>query len=69
MIVDYRKSQRESHTLIHINGEIVETVKSYKFLGIHISEDLSWSLHSETIVRTARHRLYFLQRLKRFGIS
>ena len=69
MIVDYRKSQREGHVPIHINGEKVETVKSYKFLGIHISEDLSWSLHSETIVRTARQHLYFLRRLKRFGIS
>uniref|UniRef100_A0A9J7ZPA0 Reverse transcriptase domain-containing protein n=1 Tax=Cyprinus carpio carpio TaxID=630221 RepID=A0A9J7ZPA0_CYPCA len=69
MIVDYRKSQREGHIPIHINGEIVETVKSYKFLGIHISEDLSWSIHSETIVRTTCQRLYFLPRQKRFGIS
>ncbi|XP_026119738.1 cellular tumor antigen p53, partial [Carassius auratus] len=63
------KSQREGHVPIHINGEVVETVKSYKFLGINISEDLFWSLHSETIVRTAHQGLYFLRRLKRFGIS
>ncbi len=69
LIVEYRKLQRDGNVPIHFNGEIVEIVKSYKFLGIHISEDFSWSLHSETIVRTACQHLYLLRRLKRFGIS
>jgi hypothetical protein len=28
----------------------VERVKSFKFLGVHITEDLKWSIHTDTVV-------------------
>lgn len=56
-VVDYRQSQRAGHVPIHINGVEGERVRRYKFLGVHISEDLSWSLNSNTIARTVRQRL------------
>ena len=37
MIVDFRKEQREQHP-IHIDGTAVDKVKSFKFLGIHITD-------------------------------
>ena len=42
LIVDYRK-RRAEHTPIHIDGAVVEQVESFKFLGIHIINELSWS--------------------------
>ena len=54
MIVDYRKSRTE-HTLILIDGAVVEQVESFKFLGVHITNKLSWSKHIKTDVKGARH--------------
>ena len=45
----YRRQQRE-HTPIHIDMADVERVKSFKFLGVHITEDLKWSIHTDTVV-------------------
>ena len=46
MIVDFRKQQRE-HPPIHIDGTVVEKVKSFKFLGVHITDQLKWSTHRQ----------------------
>lgn len=48
IFVDYKKTWRGGHAPIHINGVEVQNVKSYKFLGVHISDDLSWSHHTDT---------------------
>jgi hypothetical protein len=45
MIVDSRKQQRE-HPPIHIDGTVVERAVSFKFLGVHITDKLNWSTHS-----------------------
>ncbi|KAK3519981.1 hypothetical protein QTP70_010107 [Hemibagrus guttatus] len=47
----------------------VEHVSSFKFLGVHISEDLSWHLNTSTLVRKAQQHLYFLRRLKKVHLS
>uniref|UniRef100_A0A669B6E2 Reverse transcriptase domain-containing protein n=1 Tax=Oreochromis niloticus TaxID=8128 RepID=A0A669B6E2_ORENI len=69
MIVDYRKRPVREHQPIHINGVKVERVSSFKFLGVNITEDFSWTLHTDTAIRKARQRLYFLRRLRRFGMN
>ncbi|KAK3543291.1 hypothetical protein QTP70_014050 [Hemibagrus guttatus] len=63
-IVDFRKSNSSRHSPIYINGSEIEHVSSFKFLGVHISEDLSWHLNISTLVRKVQQRLYFL-RLKK----
>ncbi|KAK3568580.1 hypothetical protein QTP86_009303 [Hemibagrus guttatus] len=40
LIVDFLKSSSSRHSPIYINESEVERVSSFKFLGIHISEDL-----------------------------
>ena len=50
MIVDFRKQQREHHP-IHIKGAAVEKVESFKFLGVHITEKLKWSTHTDSVVK------------------
>jgi len=46
-----------------------EATPSTKFLGVHISEDLSWSHNTQHIVSKSQQRLYFLRKLRRFGLS
>ncbi|KAM9503061.1 uncharacterized protein ACWYII_000518 [Salvelinus alpinus] len=68
MIVDFRKQQRE-HPPIHIDGSVVEKVESFKFLGVHITDKLNWSTHTDSVVKKAQQRLFNLRRLKKFGLS
>ena len=67
--MDFRK-KAGTHIPIHINGTEVERVASFKFLGVHISEDLSWTLNTLTLVKKAHQRhLFFLRRLKKAHLS
>ena len=68
LIVDYRK-RRAEHTPIHIDGAVLEQVESFKFLCVHITKDLSWSSHINTVVKRAQQRLFPLRRLKIFGMG
>ncbi|KAI3367214.1 hypothetical protein L3Q82_008268 [Scortum barcoo] len=43
----------------------VERVSSTKFLGVHISDDLSWTTNTASLAKKAQQRLYFLRKLKR----
>ena len=52
MIVDYRKMRAE-HSPILIDGAVVEQVESFKFLCVHITKELSWSTHINTVVKRA----------------
>ena len=53
----------------HIVETQVERVKTFKFLGIHISEDLFWSHNTQHIARKLQQWLYFLRNLKKFVLS
>ena len=53
---------------IALNPE-VERVASFKFLGVHISEDLSWTVNSSTLVKKAHQHLFLLRRLKKAHLS
>ncbi|KAI3370880.1 hypothetical protein L3Q82_007140 [Scortum barcoo] len=52
-----------------IRDSEVECVSSFKFLGIHICDDLTWTLNITQLVKKAHQRLYFLRRLRKFGMS
>ena len=47
MIVDYMKKRTE-HAPILIEGAVVEQVESFKFLGVHITNKLTWSKHQDS---------------------
>jgi hypothetical protein len=52
MIVVYRK-RRTEHAPIIIDRAVVEQVESFKFLGVHITNKLTWYMHTKTVVKTA----------------
>jgi len=47
----------------------VEKFSCFKFLGVFIKDDLTWSRQANSAVKTAQKRLYFLRRLTKFGMS
>ena len=54
---------------ITINDIQIEQVHSTRLLGVTISQDLKWQLHSDDIITKASQRLYFFILLKRPGIE
>uniref|UniRef100_A0A8B9RC03 Alkylated DNA repair protein AlkB homologue 8 N-terminal domain-containing protein n=1 Tax=Astyanax mexicanus TaxID=7994 RepID=A0A8B9RC03_ASTMX len=68
LIVDMRKGRRP-HQPLFIRELEVERVSSFKYLGVHISQDLTWTINTTQLVKKAQQRLYFLRRLRKFGMS
>ncbi|KAK3516097.1 hypothetical protein QTP70_005428 [Hemibagrus guttatus] len=60
--------QERNYQPLIINGTPVERVDSFQYLGIHITQDLSWSCHVNTLVKKAWQRLFHLRRLKEFKL-
>ena len=52
LIVDYRK-RRAKQGPVNIDGAEVELVDSFKFLGVHITNKLSWAKHTRAVVKKA----------------
>ncbi len=69
LIVDFRKRQQRPYTPLMISGTPVERVSSFKYLGVNISEDLTWTTHIQTQIKKARQRLYHLRQLRKFRVS
>ncbi len=69
LIVDFRKRQQQPYTPLVISGTPVERVSIFKYLGVNISEDLTWTTHIQTQVKKARQKLYHLQQLRKFRVS
>ncbi len=53
------------HAPLTINGVTVERASSTKFLGVHITEDLSWTNNTAALAKKLQQRLYFLRKLRR----
>ncbi len=49
--MDFRKRQQWLYTPLIISGTPVERVSSFKYLGVNISEDLTWTAHIQTQVK------------------
>ena len=64
MVVDVRRAQRD-HEPLNIHGSPVEIVKNTKYLGVHLAENITWSLNTGSTVKEALQRLHFLRRLRR----
>eukprot|EP00061_Rhincodon_typus_P004692 g23199.t1 len=57
------------HASIYINGTEVERVKGIKFLGVTITNNLSWTSHADVTVKKAQQCLFFHRRLRKFHMS
>ncbi len=51
LIIDFRKKETKTNTPVYISGAEVEQVNSFMFLGISITENLSWTSHISTLVK------------------
>lgn len=54
---------------LHVGGSEVEVVSSYKYLGMHLSKNLTWKNNTSSLLRKAHQKLYCLRRLKHAGLE
>ncbi|PFX20773.1 putative RNA-directed DNA polymerase from transposon BS [Stylophora pistillata] len=53
---------------IMVGGSLVEQVPSFKLLGVHVSEDLTWTVHIDWLVKRANRRMFALRQLRKCGV-
>ncbi|KAI2668505.1 hypothetical protein H4Q32_005238 [Labeo rohita] len=51
-----------------IDSSTVERISGTKFLGVHITEDLTWTTNVTSLNKKGQQRLHFLHRLKRASL-
>ena len=68
MIVVFRRNKVPILPL-YINNTEVERISSFKFLGTYISNDLSWNINCDEILKKAKQRLYFLRQLNFYNVN
>ena len=52
-----------------LDGAVIDRVKTFKLLGVHVSDDLKWLHHIDAICSKAVSRLHFLKLLARSSAS
>jgi len=68
MVIDFRR-KRNVLVPLQINGDEVERVSTFKFLGTTISKDLSWTDDTMAIVKKSQQRLRFLRLLRKTNLQ
>ena len=62
MFVDFRKDTNEYETL-SIKNEDVKVVRSYKYLGVYIDDQLNFSENAQYLFKKGIQRIHFLRLL------
>ena len=55
-----------SNLNISLNGAIIDQVKSYKLLGIHLDQDLDFGIQMEVLSKSLSTKIGFLKRVSLF---
>ena len=66
MIFCSRQNRYTKHTSLCLRGTVLNQVKSTKFLGVHIDENLTWSKHIDVLCTKISKNIRVLNRLKFF---
>lgn len=67
LIVSRTSSKRHFH--YSLNGSKIKPCCSYKYLGVHITGNLSWSDHVQHVISEANRNLGFLEKNLKFAPS
>ncbi|KAF7649195.1 hypothetical protein LDENG_00145510 [Lucifuga dentata] len=65
MVIDFRRKS-PLITPVNIQGLDIETVESYKYLGVHLNNKLDWSVNTDVLYKKGQSRLHLLRRLRTF---
>ena len=69
MFVNFMNNTNTVMRAVCISDQVVERVKTYKLLGVIISDDLKWNSHVDHVIAKSSKRLYALRLLKRADVN
>ena len=69
MIIHFRRNRDSNHEATVLNGQIVEYVNTYKYLGTIIDNKLNFEENCEAVCKKGRQRLFCLRKLSTFNID
>ena len=58
-----------AHESIVIDGQNVEQVQSYKYLGLTIDDSLDWHIQTSNVISKINQRMFFIRKLNAFRID
>jgi len=67
LVVDFRKQPTHPKP-VSIRGTEADIVEEYKYLGVHIDNNMDWTKNTEALYKKGQSRLYFLRTLRSFNI-
>ena len=62
MLISHKRNRMNNPPAITVNGQMLETVSTFKYLGLLLTPDLSWSKHIEGICTKTKKILGLLYR-------
>ncbi len=68
IIIDFRNKPTEI-TPLSINGQDVDIVTEYKYLGTFIDSKLNWNSNTDSIYGKCQQRLHLMRKLRSFNVS
>ena len=68
MCIDFRRNRTVISPIV-INGEPVEQVDSFKYLGVMLDEKLSFTEHVTAVQKKSQQRLHVLRKLRAFYVD
>ena len=68
MLINFCKSY-QFNTRLYIQNEILHQIHQTRFLGVVVSDDLSWMQNTVLITKKANQKLIILRKLYKFNIS
>ncbi len=66
--IDHPPLTIDSSTVERVSSTDSECNSAMQFLGVHITEDLTWTTNTMSLSKKAQQRLHFLRRLKRASL-
>ncbi|TWW67512.1 RNA-directed DNA polymerase from mobile element jockey [Takifugu flavidus] len=69
LVVDFRRRNNPLPAPVNIRGTDVDVVESYKYLGVHLNNNLDWTHNTDALVKKGNSRLFLLRRLRSFGVQ
>ncbi|TWW56179.1 RNA-directed DNA polymerase from mobile element jockey [Takifugu flavidus] len=69
LVVDFRRRNNPLPAAVNILGTDVDVVESYKYLGVHLNNNLDWTHNTDALVKKGNNRLFLLRRLRSFGVQ